>query len=145
MIRKLMIYGLLFIFFIGIPLFSQTAQTELPQNIENDFSSIEKKFKAIDESISYLKTKSIDINDILTLYSEAESLFREVKYASELKDYDMSVRFLNHKISILEEKSLDRVSLAKRMDLMYILMVSMGAAIVIIMSVYSIYMYSRRK
>ena len=145
MLRKLMFYGLLFIFFMGTPLLSQTSQTEFPQNIENDFSSIEKKFKAIDESVNYLKTKNIDINDILTLYAEAESLFREVKYASELKDYDMSVRFLNHKISILEEKSLDRVSLAKRMDLMYILMVSMGVAIIVIMSLYSIYMYSRRK
>lgn len=137
-----MISGLLFVFFTGTPLLSQN---ELPQNLENDFSSIEKRFKTVDESINYLKTKNIDINDIITLYTEAESLFREVKYASELKDYDMSVRFLSHKISILEEKSLERVSLAKRMDLMYILMVSMGAAIIVIMSLYSIYMYSRRK
>ncbi len=142
MIRKLMISGLLFVFFTGSPLLSQN---ELPQNVENDFSSIEKRFKNVDESINYLKTKNIDINDIITIYTEAESLFREVKYASELKDYDMSVRFLSHKISILEEKSLERVSLAKRMDLMYILMVSIGVTIIVILSLYSIYMYSRRK
>lgn len=142
MIRKLIVSGLLFVFFTGTPLLSQN---EMPQNTENDFSSIEKRFKTIDDSINYLKTKNIDINDIITIYTEAESLFREVKYTSELKDYDMSVRFLSHKISILEEKSLERVSLAKRMDLMYILMVSMGAAIIVIMSLYSIYMYSRRK
>jgi len=142
MIRKLLISGLLFVFFTGTPLLSQN---ELPENVENDFSSIEKRFKTIDESINYLKTKNIDINDIITIYTEAESLFREVKYASELKDYDMSVRFLSHKISILEEKSTERVSLAKRMELMYILMVSMGVVIIVIMSSYSIYMYSRRK
>ncbi|HNX23338.1 MAG TPA: hypothetical protein PKG60_04780 [Spirochaetota bacterium] len=142
MIRKFMISGLLFIFFTGTPLLSQN---ELPDTIEKDFSTFEKRFKAIDESINYLKSKNVDSNDIITMYAEAESLFREVKYASELKDYDMTVRFLSHKISILEEKSLERVSLAKRMDLMYILMVSMGGVIVIFMSIYSIYMYSRRK
>lgn len=142
MIRKFMISGLLFIFFTGTPLLSQN---ELPDTIEKDFSTFEKRFKAIDESINYLKSKNVDSNDIITMYAEAESLFREVKYASELKDYDMTVRFLSHKISILEEKSLERVSLAKRMDLMYILMVSMGGVIVVFMSIYSIYMYSRRK
>jgi len=141
MIRKFIISGLLFIFFAGTLLFSQS---ELNNNA-NDIILFEKRFKAVDESLNYLKSKNIDSNDIITIYAEAESLFREVKYASELKDYDMTIRFLSQKLLILEEKSLERVSLARRMDLMYILMVSMGIGVIIVMSLYSIYMYSRRK
>jgi len=141
MIRKFMISGFLFIFFTGSLLFSQE---DLVKNA-GDIASFEKRFKAVDESMNYLKAKNVDNNDIITLYTDAESLFREIKYASELKDYDMTIRFLSHKLTILEEKSLERVALAKRMDLIYILMVGFGAIIIMIMSGYSIYMYSRRK
>lgn len=141
MIRKFMISGLLFILFTGNFL---SAQNDPVKNLD-DISIFEKRFKAVDESMNYLKAENVDSNDIITLYTESESLFREVKYASELKDYDMTIKFLSHKLSILEEKSLERVALAKRMDLIYILMVGFGTGIIIVMSGYSIYMYSRRK
>ncbi len=140
--RKFIISGLLFILLTGTSLFSQNDPVK---NDTVDISSFEKKFKSIEQSMSFLKSKNIEYNDIITIYTEAESLFREVKYTSELKDQDMALRFLAHKLSILEEKTLERVSLAKRMDLMYILMVVMGFIIVGVMSFYSIYMYSRRK
>jgi hypothetical protein len=142
MLRKFIILLILSVFFAGTSLF---AENGLLKNNINDISSIEKRFKAIDASMAYLKNKNVDINDIITLYTESESMFREVKYTSELKDYDMTLKFLSHRLSILEEKTLERVSLAKRMDLMYILMVGMGMVIIVGMSVYSIYMYSRRK
>jgi len=142
MLRKFIISGIMFVFFAGTSLF---AENELLKNNINDISSIEKRFKAIDTSMAYLKNKNVDINDIITLYTESESMFREVKYTSELKDYDMTLKFLSHRLAILEEKTLERVSLAKRMDLMYILMVGMGMVIIVGMSLYSIYMYSRRK
>lgn len=141
MIRKFMISGLLFILFTGNYLYAQND----PVKNADDISAFEKRFKAVDESMNYLKAENVDSNDIITLYTESESLFREVKYASELKDYDMTIRFLSHKLSILEEKSLERVALAKRMDLIYILMVGFGTVIILVMSGYSIYMYSRRK
>ncbi len=141
MIRKFMISGLLFILFTGNYL---SAQNDPVKNAD-DISAFEKRFKAVDESMNYLKAENVDSNDIITLYTESESLFREIKYASELKDYDMTIRFLSHKLSILEEKSLERVALAKRMDLIYILMVGFGTVIILVMSGYSIYMYSRRK
>ena len=142
MIRRLMISGFLFIFLTGIPLFSQAEQV---RNNANDISTFEKRFKAVDESMKFLKNKNIDNNDLITLYTDTEALLRDIKYASEIKDYDLTVKFLSHKLSILEDKSLERVSLVKRMDLMYMLMVIMGMTIIIGMSIFSIYMYSRRK
>jgi len=142
MIRKCLISGIIIISFTVMPVFPQD---ELTVKTANEILSFEQRFKAVDESMNYLKSKNIDSNDIISVYTDAESLFRELKYTSELKDYDMAVRFLSHKLSVLEEKSSDRVSLARRMDLMYILMVSMGIIIIVVMSLYSIYMYSRRK
>jgi len=139
---KIIISGFLLIFFIGAPLFPQD---EPVRNTAKDISLFEKRFKNINESMNYLKDKNIDRNDIIAVYNDAESLFKEVKYAPELKDYDMTVKFLSDKLTELEEKSLERVSLVKRMDFLYNLMVSLGLAIIVIMSSYSIYMYSRRK
>ncbi len=141
MIRKFMISGLLFILFTGNYLLAQNESVKYA----DDILTFERRLKAVDGSMNYLRVKNVDSNDITTLYTESESLFREIKYTSELKDYDMAIRFLSHKLSILEEKSLERVALAKRMDLIYILMVGFGTVIIIVMSGYSIYMYSRRK
>lgn len=141
MIRKFMISGLLFVLFTGNFL---SAQNDPIKNTD-DILTFEKRLKGIDESLNYLRAKNVDSNDIITLYTESESLFREIKYSSELKDYDMTIKFLSYKLLILEEKSLERVSLAKRVDLIYILMLVFGTVIVLVMSGYSIYMYSRRK
>ena len=149
MIRKLIILWFLFIFLAGVQAYPQNEPVNKvsADNASAVILSFEKRFKAVDESMLYLKNNNIDSNDIITLYTDAESLFREVKYTSELKekDYDLAMKFLSSKISVLEEKSTERVLFAKRMNLMYILMVAMGLTIIILMSFYSIYMYSRRK
>ncbi len=95
--------------------------------------------------MNFLNSKNIDHNDIIILYGEAESLLKEIKSNPELKDYDMTLKLLSNRISLLEEKSVERVSLVKRMDFMYNLMVGLGLAVIVLMSSYSIYMYSRRK
>lgn len=142
MIKKVLIAGFLSLFCAVTPLF--------PQNdvlIDNtaDISSFEKRFKAIDETVLYLKKHNIDISDITPIYSEAEALFREIRYPSSLKDYNMASKFLSEKLTIVEEKSSDKVSFSKSMNIIYILMLTMGCSIVIVMTIYSAYMYSRRK
>jgi cell division protein FtsL len=140
--KKFMILLILFISFSGTALFSQN---EFLKNYEGEISELESRFRNITESLDYLKKKNVDSNDIITMYTETESLFRELKLVSELKDYDIINRFLQHRLTALEEKTLERVSLAKRMDFIYIIMVTMGSVAIIVMSVYSVYMYSRRK
>lgn len=150
MIKKHIFSCLLLVFIIGVPIFPQnqtpvdntTTKTALNQD---ELSSIEKRFKSIDESIVYLKKKNVDINDIITMYADAENMLKELKYNSELKDYYMTLRYLADKLSIIDEKTSERLTLAKRMNLIYILMVGMGLSIVLIMGLYSIYMYLGRK
>lgn len=152
--RKLIISAFFLTVFIVSPLFSEKAQKtpvqqiqqeELPKDTARDISPFEKRFKNINQSISYLKDNNIDYSDITAIYSEAESLLKDIKNNSDFKDYDMTIKFLSGKISILEEKTADRVSLAKRMNFLYIVMVSMGLGIIVVISLYSIYLYSRRK
>lgn len=140
--RTLIISGFLLVFFIGAPVFSQD---EPVRNSVKDISLFEKRFKSINEKMNYLKDKNIDYNDIIIIYNDAESMLKELKSGSELKDYDMTINFLSSKLSILEEKSHERVSLIKRMDFIYNLMTGLGLVIVVVMSSYSIYMYTRRK
>lgn len=141
-----LISGLLLVLFTVAPLSSQEeSRTEPVRDISKEISLFEKKFKSINESMNFLNSKNIDHNDIIILYGEAESLLKEIKSNPELKDYDMTLKLLSNRISLLEEKSVERVSLVKRMDFMYNLMVGLGLAVIVLMSSYSIYMYSRRK
>jgi len=140
--RKLMIFVFFFISFTGVSLYSQN---EIITSNTIDFSEFEKKLKLIDEKMAYLKNNSIESNDIITLYKEADSLYQGLKNGGENRDSDQAQKFLSYKLSVLEEKSTERISFARSMDIIYILMTGMGLAIVIIMSIYSGYMYSRRK
>lgn len=150
MIRKLIFPCFILIFITVNPLFPQNqnpsdSSTAVVTGGHDELSEIEKRFKSIDETVVYLKNKNVDISDINAMYSDAENLFKELKYNAEIKDYYMTLKFLTEKLSVIEEKSSQRVTFARRMNVIYILMVVMGLSIVVIMGGYSIYMYLRRK
>ena len=142
MVRKILI-SVLILLSPGIAVFSQK---EISAEYSGQISSLEKRFKAIDGSMNYLKKNNVDQNNIIKIYSEAESLFRDIKETPEqIKDYDMALKFLSQKLSVIEEKSAERISFAGRTGFMYIVMIATGSGIILFMMIYSIIMYVRRK
>lgn len=142
MVRKCLV---LFIVFLlqGLTAFTQDENS-------NDYSAqiltLEKKFRVLDESIAYLKKNNMEIADIDRIHTEAGGLFREIKDNPDaFKDYDMALQLLSVKVAVLEEKTAERISFARRSAFMYIVMVVAGAGILLFMIIYSVSMYIRRK
>lgn len=117
-----------------------------PQTFSSEeISAFEKKFKEIEVNLNYLKEKTVEYNEIITLYSDAEKFFRELKTSPDIKDINLARQHLKTKLEILDEKSKQRASYIKRMEFMYQAMIVFGMISVIVMVSYSIYMYGRRK
>ena len=148
MIKRVILPSLLMLLLFNVsfavtaePVEQEQAQTFSPE----DISAFEKKFKEIDVYIDYLKAKMVEHNDIISMYTEAERLFRDLKTSPDIKDIELSRQHLKLKLEILEEKAEQKVSYIKRMDFMYQAMLILGMTMIIFMVVYSIYMYARRK
>lgn len=145
MIKKLLSLIILFLLFS----FSYAAELKdepLAQTFSaEEIAAFEKKFKEIDVYMNYLKDKMVEHNDIITMYSDTERIFRDFKTSPDISDIVLAREFLNSKLDILEEKAKQKVSYTRRMDFMYQTMVILGLASIIYMVIYSIYMYVRRK
>lgn len=121
-------------------------ETPPPQTLSaEDIASFEKKFREIDVYMNFFKEKMVEHDDIILLYTEAERQFRDLKTSPDISDIKLAKEYLNTKIDILDNKAKQKVSYIKRMELMYQTMVIMGLGIIVYMSIYSIYMYIRRK
>ncbi len=121
-------------------------ETPPPQTLSaEEIASFEKKFREIDGYMNFLKEKMVEHDDIILLYTDAERLFRDLKTSPDISDIKIAKEYLNTKIDILDNRAKQKVSYIKRMELMYQSMVIMGLGIIIYMSIYSIYMYIRRK
>jgi hypothetical protein len=142
MIRKCIISGFIVILLSGISLFSQDIADDGSDKV---FSAFEERFKAVEKSLSYLKEKNMDSEDISSLYAEAEGFLKDLKQNTVQAEQESGRKFLSHLLSVIEEKSFERVVLAKRMDTLYIIMVSLGIIIIAGMSIYSVFMYMRRR
>lgn len=142
MIKKMVICSMLMICFSGSYLFSQNdSASPLPP----ETTALEKKFKSIDESIDYLRKRNVEVNDLVALSNEAAEMLKDIKTPGENKDYNTLTKFLSFKLTVLEEKINSRTSLAKSINIIYTLLSVFGISIVLIMVVFSVIMYSRRK
>lgn len=110
-----------------------------------EISVFEKKFKEIDIYMNFFREKMVEHDDIISSYTDAERLFRDLKTSPDISDINLAREHLKTKIEILEGKAKQKVSYIRRMDFMYQTMVILGLAIIVFMAVYSIYMYVRRK
>lgn len=146
MIKRVILPSLLMLLLFNVSFAVTPEPVEQPLTFSpEDVSAFEKKFKEIDVYMDYLKAKMVEHNDIISMYTEAERLFRDLKTSPDIKDVELSRQHLKLKLEILEEKARQRVSYLKRMDFMYQSMLILGMIMIIFMVVYSIYMYARRK
>ena len=104
------------------------------------------QFRTIDQSFEYLKKNNAELGDLSKIREDALNLFKEIKdNPDSLKDYDMALQLLDARVSILEEKSAEKISFVRRSAFMYIIMAIAGTGIILFMVIYLILMYLRRK
>ena len=141
MARKILI--LLLVLF---PFTAVFPESDNPADYSSQILSLEKKFRTIDQSFEYLKKNNAELGDLSKIREDALNLFKEIKdNPDSLKDYDMALQLLDARVSILEEKSAEKISFVRRSAFMYIIMAIAGTGIILFMVIYLILMYLRRK
>lgn len=147
MVKKLLPLIILLSIFSLTFSFAEEQEEEIqPQTFSADeISAFEKKFREIDVYMKYFKEKMVEHDDIISMYTDTERLFRELKTSPDISDISLAREHLNTKLEILDTKAKQKVSYIRRMDFMYQTMVILGLAIIVFMVLYSIYMFVRRK
>lgn len=147
MVKKLLPLIILLSIFSLTFSFAEEQEEEIqPQTFSADeIAAFEKKFREIDAYMKYFKEKMVEHDDIISMYTDTERLFRELKTSPDISDISLAREHLNTKLEILDTKAKQKVSYIRRMDFMYQTMVILGLAIIVFMVLYSIYMFVRRK
>ncbi len=146
MMKKLFALALMF-FFIGIlSLYAAEEKKVIPANFSGqDSALIAQKLSAAQSRMKQLIDNNIDCSDLMSRLAETQKKFDELKSSLEIKDPAASRDLLLASIESIEARAAERMLLNRRMDVIYQIMVILGMLAIVLMIVYSIYMYSKRK
>jgi len=113
-------------------------------NIISRLMEVDKKFKAVQGHIDYLKGKHAPLGSVVDDFKKTRNMYIRLIHQSSKDDVKSYMSILEFGTKNLEGESNLKVSLIKRLDLLYIIMVTFGISIIAIFCIYALYMYSKR-
>ncbi|HPS56728.1 MAG TPA: hypothetical protein PK514_01355 [Spirochaetota bacterium] len=146
--------GLILFFLLSIlaaPLFSAKEKEQEVIPVETirlsgeDSALIASKLSVSQNLVKSMMQDEIEAADLIPMLKECEKIFDSLKSSTDIKDPFAVKDMLLAKLAALESKAQERIYLHKRMNLLYQIMVVSGMLIIVVMIVYSIYMFSKRK
>ncbi len=149
--KRIIIFLLLAI--LPVPLLSKknVKEEQQPLPVETvrlsgeDSALIASRLSVSQNFVKSMMQDDIETADLIPELKEAEKIFDSLKSSTEIKDPAAVKDMLIAKLAILENRAQERINLHKRMNLLYQIMVISGMLIIVVMIIYSIYMYSQRK
>lgn len=103
------------------------------------------KLSAAQGRVKLLIQKNIESGDLVSQLREAEKIYETLKTSPDVKDPVVTKELLLAKLSSLDSEAQRRIALNSRMDLIYQMMVITAMVLIVMMIIYSLYMYSKRK
>lgn len=148
--------GMLLLFILSIlavPLFSAKTVKEEQEILPvetvrlsgEDSALIASKLSVAQNMVKSMMQNDIETADLIPVLTESEKIFDSLKTSTDIKDPVVLKDLVLARLAALEIKAQDRIYLHKRMNLLYQIMVVTGMLLIVIMIVYSIYMFSKRK
>lgn len=148
--------GMLLLFILSIlavPLFSAKAAKDEQELVPvetvrlsgEDSALIASRLSAAQNMVKSMMQNDIETADLIPVLTDSEKIFDSLKTSTDIKDPAVLRDLVLARLAALEIKAQDRIYLHKRMNLLYQIMVVTGMLLIVIMIVYSIYMFSKRK
>lgn len=106
---------------------------------------IDRGIGRIDKNIAFLTEKRADVMDLQGRLNDTRHLFHQMVHVFSREEMETTKRIVMLEIASLEGESMAKVSSLQRMDMLYLVMLTVGLAIIAGVSVYTAVMYSRRK
>lgn len=115
------------------------------KDIISMIAGIDRSIGAIDKNIEYMTGKHADVQKLSDRLNLARHLFHQFVHVFSRQDMESTKKILELEIKSLDSESRLKVSSIRRLDMLYLIMLSFGIAIVGGITTYSIIMYSKRK
>jgi len=107
-------------------------------------SNIERNIEDIEESLSYLNSRHIETGEADERHSELKSYFHQMVHVFSQQEIDFTKKLVELEIEYLDNDLKSRITVAKRLDLIYLLTASVSILIIIAFTVY-IALVTRRR
>ena len=148
--KKTRLIVILFLFLIPFQLFSAVKeQKNEPAAIFKlsgaDNVLMAQKLSTAQGRVNSMVQRNIECSDLMSQLKEAEKIYESLKTSPDIKDPVVLKDLLLTRLSILDTEAQRRIATNSRMDLIYQTMIITGLVLIVLMIIYSIYMYSKRK
>lgn len=137
---------------LAVPLYSARKAVPEPEPVVEtirlsgeDSAMIASKISAAQNLVKSMMQDDIETADLIPILKETEKIFDSLKSSTDTGDPAAMKDLLLARLAGLENKAQDRIYLHKRMNLFYQIMVVFGMIVIVVLIVYSIYMFSKRK
>ncbi len=137
---------------LAVPLYSARKAVPEPEPVVEtirlsgeDSAMIASKISAAQNLVKSMMQDDIETADLIPILKETEKIFDSLKSSTDTGDPSAMKDLLLARLAGLENKAQDRIYLHKRMNLFYQIMVVSGMIVIVVLIVYSIYMFSKRK
>lgn len=109
-----------------------------------DFSRIESSRKQIDRHVKLLKEKDIEMKKFSAQLDRLDTLIEEIKKTEDVAQKKRLAGLAEISSENLLRETAARVAYTRRLELLYLMMVSFGALVILSILSYSVFMYLRR-
>ncbi len=117
---------------------------EYSREMVASISNIERNIEDIEESLSYLNSRHIETGEADERHSELKSYFHQMVHVFSQQEIDFTKKLVELEIEYLDNDLKSRITVAKRLDLIYLLTASVSILIIIAFTVY-IALVTRRR
>ncbi|MBN1497972.1 MAG: hypothetical protein JXA07_14460 [Spirochaetes bacterium] len=115
------------------------------REIVSMIGGMDRSIAGIDAGLNALTDKHADVTVMKERLDNIRHLFNQMVHAFSKNEMASSRKIIEMEITSLESESKSKVASMRRLDILYIAMVTFGLAIIVGMSFYILVMYSRRK
>jgi hypothetical protein len=123
----------------------QCHKADYSKQIIETVATIDKGIADTENLIAELKSKHADLSTIESRLSETRSMFHQLVHVFSNEDMNSTKKIIELDVENIASDSRLKLSQLKRLDILYLLMVTFTMAIVLGISAYTIIMYARRK
>lgn len=105
--------------------------------------TLEKKLDDIQSNIDYLISKNAESRDILAKLADARNLYRQLAHVMSQREVRHTRREIELQLDDLLAKSESRVMIVRRLDIIYIVTISLSLIVIIVFMFFTVRTFSR--
>ena len=115
---------------------SNCHSVEYSREMVESISSIERNIEEIEGSLDYLDQRHIETGEAEKRYNELKSYFHQLVHVFSQQEIEFTRKFVELEIEYLDSDLKSKITIARRLDLIYLLTASISIFIIIAFTVY---------